>query len=401
MKVWTIFSVALRSLQRARVRSSLTTLGLTVGVAAVVATNSIGSGAKARIEETLMKPESRTIYLGALPMRPDANLPLSQNLQTTDYYAVRELVDHVSAVSPRFYLSDAHAQANGRAAKVTLEGIDVGGFTVMLRTLLEGALFSGVDVQRAANVCVLSESLARKLFPDQQIANRPIRLNNVSFRAVGVVDDIEPPLGSSRREDLHVYIPFTSLLRRLGTTAAMTINAQVEDLGHLNVVQERINDVMETHRSGRKADFRTANSSESIQAYAAGSQATARLLTAMGAIALIVGGIGIMNVMLVSVTERTKEIGLRMAVGTRGSDIYRQFLAEALALSLLGGTIGMAAGLLASVVITHLNAWPFAVTFDSVLIALLCSLTVGVFSGYHPARRAALMRPVEALRIEH
>jgi putative ABC transport system permease protein len=407
MKVGAVLGVALRSLQRAPVRSSLTALGVIVGVAAVVATASIGSGARAKIEETLTKPESRIIFLGATVPRAklrkrDDKLPPGEGLNPEDYYAIRSEVSNLAAISPRISLSNAKASANGRAFDISVEGTAADGFRTNPRTLLRGELFNELDVKRATSVCVISESLAAVLLPGEHNPNRTIRLNEVSFKVIGIVDDVTPQSGeASSLSDLRAYVPFTSLLHRLDTTAQISVLAQATDIAHVQLVRRDIGDIMEQRRSGRKAEFLTNDNFESLKTYAEGSLAVARLLAGVGAIALIVGGIGIMNIMLVSVSERTREIGVRMAVGTRHRDILRQFLVEAIALSLLGGGLGIVIGWSASLAITRLNDWPTAVTWDSVMAALVCSLGVGVLFGYHPARRAAMMRPVEALGTEH
>ncbi len=327
MRLGTVFLVALRSLQRAPVRSSLTSLGVIVGVAAVVATSSIGNGARVKIEETLLRPESRTISLNATQppsrfRRPGAKLAPNDALKPTDYYALRADLQNVSAITPRIYLSTGKAQTNGRSADIIIEGIDVGGFQTATRKVLEGDLFTSLDVQRAANVCVISQTLSRILFPEPPRIGRPIKLNTTTFQVIGIVDDVTQEIPNPMAvADLHVYMPFTSLLRRIDSTPSMSIAVQVRDIEGVQAVQRQLSDLIEQRRAGRKADFRTNTAFDSIKTYADGSLTVARLLAAVGAIALIVGGIGIMNIMLVSVTERTREIGVRMAIGTRGRDI--------------------------------------------------------------------------------
>lgn len=403
MNVLTIFSAGIRSLQRAAIRSSLTALGVIVGVAAVVTTISIGNGARAQIQETLSKPEARTVSLGAIVppelRRAGLRLAPADGLKREDYEAIRN-IRNVSAASPRVYVSVARAEANGRPADITLEGIDVDGFTTTPRVVLEGTLFSDLDVRRAANVCLISESLAKVLFPSGQRTNRSIRINDAQFTVLGVVDDVANLNSIFRGPDLHAYIPYTSLVRRLDSAVQMSISAQARSIEHVSALQQEIGDLMEQRRSGRKAIFLTNSSFDSIKTYADGSQTVARLLAAVGAIALVVGGIGIMNIMLVSVKERTREIGIRMAVGTRSRYILAQFLTEAVVLSLLGGLIGVIVAGVASWFVTQLYDWPTEISMSSIAVAVLCSAGVGVFFGYYPARRAALLRPVDALRTE-
>lgn len=407
MNAKSVFGVALRNLRRAPIRSSLTALGIIVGVASVVITLSIGSGARIRIQETLARPESRTVFLAAsVPRAQMSHLGITlapgDGLNADDYYAIRKSVTDITAVSPRIYVSRFRAQANGREMNVTVEGIDVDGFVTLQRTLLGGTLFSPLDVRNAANVCAVSESLGEFLFPNEQVVGRLLRVGGTTFRVVGMVDDFrgtaDSPAGVT---DFHVYVPFTSLLRRLDTSARLDVSAQARDIEHVDVVLQRISDVMEQRRSGRKADFTVNAALQSIKAYTDGSLIVARLLAAVGGISLVVGGIGIMNIMLSSVSERTREIGVRMAIGTRSQDILGQFLAEAIALSLVGGTAGVVTGWAISSAITHWNQWPTSIGADAVLISLCCSIVVGVFFGLYPARQAAHMRPVDALRTEN
>jgi putative ABC transport system permease protein len=398
-----VISAALGSLRRGPLRSALTTLGVVVGVAAVVVTSSIGRGAKERIEQSLASPESRTVYLSAIGLPSAGYLTLqvrsSDNLNVRDYQAIRRSIKDVSASSPQAALQNARVRANGRSSEGNLEGVDTGMFSITRRALIHGSLINQLDVNRAATVCVVSESLARKLFDDVNVSGKAILLNDVTFTIIGVVEDISVVASELfRQENLHVYVPFTSLLRRLGPATPMAVIIQARDVEHVAAVQRAVNDLMEERRSGRRAQFLTSNALQSIKAYSEGSLAVARLLAAMGAISLLVGGIGIMNVMLISVTERTREIGIRMAIGTRVRSILVQFLLEAIVLGALGGVVGVALGIAASQLYAHANGWPMAITLDSIVIGLVCSVTIGVVSGFQPARRAAALSPVLALR---
>jgi len=406
MNTSAVFSVALRSLQRAPLRSALTAIGIIAGVAAIITTASIGAGASVKIQEALEKPETRTVRLTAfIPPsagRPaNANLSPSERLRSDDYDALRKNVVGASAITPQIYIPTARVQADGDTANAVLEALDVGGFVITPRLLLEGAIFSDSDVRNAANVCLLSDSLAQRLFGKKARIGRSISIQGTSFIVIGVVDDIANDGATLfSMQDLHVYAPYTSVLRRLGSTAPLMILMQAVDVESVRAMQANISDVMEQRRRGRKAVFLTINAVDSINAYAAGSLTVARLLAAVGAIALLVGGVGIMNIMLVSVTERMREVGIRSAIGTRSRDIRRQFLFEATVLSSIGGVTGVAVGWAASAIITRLNDWPTNVTSTSVLSALLCSIAVGLFFGFHPAQRAASLEPVQALRIE-
>jgi putative ABC transport system permease protein len=405
MRLSSTIRIALRSLQRAPIRSALTALSIAVGVAAVVATASIGAGAKAKLEELLRKPETRLIFLQATVRSSEqknepTDLPITEDLRESDYLAIRNTVRYISAASPRVYLASARVNGNGRSANIVLDGIDVGGFTTNARQLLSGLLFSRSDVKRAANVCVISQSLAAMLYPEKSLVPGFVHVNGVAFSVIGVVDDIAETHAMFGTADLHVYIPYTSLLRRINGEAKMVILIQAADISRVRLVQWLVDDLMEQRRSGRRSIFLTNNALESLVSYTAGALTVGRLLAVIGAIALIVGGIGIMNVMLISVTERAREIGLRKAIGTRHRDILQQFTFEAVALALLGGAGGVALGWGVSQAITRVNGWPTDINVSSVFVALICSVAVGLAFGYHPAQRAASLSSVDALRME-
>jgi len=405
MHVLAILGFAVRSLQRAPIRSSLTSLGVVIGVAAVVATTGIGNGAQARIQYTLATAESRTVYVSAIAptrdrQRDAASLPLSERLRPSDYYALRHEVSGAVASSPRIYLTARKALANGRFSAVTVEGIDVDGLITANRRLLQGAPFNKRDVAYASSVCIVSESLAVKLYGEERPIGRALRLNDSQFIVVGVIDDIPNTNPIFSNADMHVYVPFTSLLRRLDSTAQMMVSLQADSIDTLPRLQRDIDDVMEQNRSGRKARFHINNAVDSIKIYVDGSLVVARLLAVVAAVALVVGGIGIMNIMLVSVGERTREIGLRLAIGTRERDILYQFLAESVSLSVLGGGLGVLLGWITALLITAMNDWPTEMTLESVALAFLFSAAIGIVFGYQPARRAAELRPIQALRSE-
>lgn len=405
MRLLAIISSAVRSLARAPIRSALTALGVVMGVAAVVSTLTIGGGARARVQETLSKPESRTVYISAMPPpstngRAAPRLSSADKLHPDDYYAIRNSISNISGASPHVYSSNARVQTNGRFAEASLEGIDTDDLASGSRRFLKGTNFSVPDVRQAANVCILNESLANLLFPEGVRADSTIRLNQRPFAVIGVVADIALAIPAPT-EDLHVYLPFTTLLRRVDAAAYMVIALQARDPEQISSLIQRVRELMEKRRGGRKADFQTSYSFELVKTYAEGSLAVARLLSAVGAISLVVGGVGIMNIMLMSVAQRTREIGVRLALGTRRNDVLAQLLFEAVSLSLFGGIFGIVAGCTASWLVASLYGWPVAITPSAILIALVCSISVGIFFGMHPARQAAVMNPADALRVEN
>ncbi len=401
-----VLKSAISSLTRAPIRSVLTTVGVVVGVAAVVVTASIGNGAKSRVLEVLAKPEARAIYVRALAppaerRRWSGGIPRAQRIDVDDYHALRRQVRGVAAATPQGVILNAKAQSNGRTSDAIVEGVDVDAFVVMTRKLEVGSSFNPLDVRSASSVCMISESLARFLFSDGPAVSRPIRINGVPFLTIGVVQDVPIQIQLARPADLRIYIPYTSLLRRLDPSVEISVIVQAIDVEHVPIVQSGIADVMEQRRSGRKTLFTTTNAFDALKTYSDSSLIMARLIAALGTVSLIVGGLGIMNIMLMSVTERAREIGIRLAIGTRSCHVLAQILTESIVLSLSGGVLGVACGWAVAWFLAQANGWPMSVTAVSITTALLCSVAVGAFFGYHPARNAAALNPVEALRLEH
>jgi len=400
------FVIALRSLRRAPLRSALTALGMIIGVAAVIATSSIGDGAQARLEEVMLLPESRTVHLSAAPRIVAGELVAGElrpndRLNLEDYYAIRESVPYVSSVSPRVFVVNATVRADGRQRRVLAEGLDAEGFTATQRRILRGHTFGSRDVRQVGNVCVLSKSLAQTLFPDGKDLGRIVQLAYQPFTVLGVVDDSTSySTAALSSTDFRVYIPYTSLLRRIDRGAQITISVQATDVELVEHVRDRIRDIMEQRRFGRTSDFRTSTAFESIRMHAEGSSTMANLLAAIGAVSLLVGGVGIMNIMLASVAERTREIGIRMAAGSRNGNLLAQFLMESSVLSTLGGIVGIGAGCAAAWILTRMNGWPTSITARSIMVSFVVSTAIGIIFGLHPARRAVEMHPVDALRSE-
>jgi putative ABC transport system permease protein len=354
------------------------------------------------MDEIFQLPETRTILLAVVSRKGILDpIPLKDALNPDDYFSLRRSVPNIEAASPRMSLPRARALANGRATDVVVEGLDVDGITMMSRHVTSGTSFSRLDVARDANVCLLSESLAEALFPNQSPLQRSVQINKSTFTIVGTVNDAsgdaESLLG---RRDLRVYLPFTSLLSRLNNRSVMSLTFQTLQLNQVRSVQALIDQEVEKRRGSRKSAFFTNNTLDNYTYAAKSSQTLRNLLAILGVVSLLVGGIGIMNIMLVGVQERTREIGIRVALGTPDRGVFLQFLVEASVLSLLGGIVGVGIGIAASFVFTQVNGWPIVISPGAVILAVTCSLAVGLFFGLHPARRAAKMNPVQALRTE-
>lgn len=406
VKTWILLAVAFRTLRRTPLRSALTVLGVIIGVAAVIVMVSIGEGAKAQVEATLTGLDTNQLHVAprmpnTRPSGPPPPLPHGEGLTFADYAAIQREVPGLSAASVQAYLSSGNGvKANGRSIEARVHGIDPAGLSIFYRRLVGGSAFGETDVARASSACVVTESVAKRLFPNSNPIGARLRIGDWPFIIIGIAPD--NPLGQSspQQGDLTVFVPYTSLLRRLDRNAPLVFVLRAADPSELGNIQLAVSNLLERRRGMRKVEFAMSNVQEAVRTYMEGSRTMTLLLGAIGGISLLVGGIGIMNVMLVSVTERTHEIGIRMAVGTQEADILFQFLLESTLLSVLGGVIGIGLGLGAAHIATSLYDWPTRVTSTAVLTAFAFSALVGVGFGFYPAHRAAALDPIEALRAE-
>jgi putative ABC transport system permease protein len=407
MNFWIILKVALRSLRRTLLRSALTALGVIIGVAAVIAMVSLGNGARAQIERQFAMLDANMLTFYAAPpadeWRPGQRVRTSmgpnEGLTVADYDAIRGEVRGISAASVML-TSGGDVKANGRGAQAIVMGSDAGGFEVFPRKVLAGTIFGAMDVKSAASICVITEALARELFAGKQALGHVLRIRDVPFVVIGIVADRDTRANPAADRSGEVLLPYTSLIRRLERNASPSIVLKAGNPMELERIERDVRDLLERRRGKRTAQFMAGNVAAQLKSFQEGSRTMTLLLGSIGGISLLVGGIGIMNIMLVSVTERTREIGIRLAIGTRGRDVLRQFLIEAVILSLLGGTIGIVLGTAVAQLMTHLNHWPTEITLGSVLAAFACSAGIGIFFGYYPARQAAQLDPIEALRAE-
>lgn len=408
MHLLMILKVAVRSLRRTALRSSLTALGIVIGVASVIAMVSIGSGAKAQMEKTLAKLDSNQFMVMAQMPRKHWQagqpppIPLGDGLTIDDYLAIKQEIQGLSASTVDTFASVGNIVVLDKSAPAAVEGVDVDGVKILLRRVIRGASFGAADVHGAASVCLITESTSKTLFGSTNAIGRIVLLSDTPFRVVGVIADRGPgkSAGGVASLDSTTLIPYTSLLRRLDRSPQIHIMLKAQSPARLAMVRRQVSDLLERRRGNRKVDFVTGGVEQVVQVYREGSRTMALLLASIGSISLVVGGIGIMNIMLVSVTERTREIGIRVALGTRARDVMRQFLVESVLLCVVGGVLGILVGTAAAHTLTYANGWPTRVTVGSMIGAFLFSGVIGVAFGYYPARKAATMDPVEALRAE-
>ena len=405
MRYVAILRIAFRALRRNKLRTVLTMLGIIIGVGAVIAMVGIGNGAKAQVQARIAALGQNVIMIFSGSINRGgvfSGFGGAGTLTVEDALAIQNEVPGVSVVSPEVRSgAQITAGENNWSTQVMGEGVDY--LTLRQWDLADGVMFTDVDVRSAAKVGVLGKTTADKLFPDDDPVGKIIRIKNVPVKVLGVLRAKGVSMMGSDQDDT-VIIPYTTAMKRLaGVTTLRSINVQATSAEQIATVQNGITDLLrQRHRiqAGRDDDFIIRNQQEISEAASATTEVMTALLAAIASVSLLVGGIGIMNIMLVSVTERTREIGIRMAVGARGRDILLQFLIEAVTLSSTGGVLGILLGIGGAKVLTVIKNWPTLVSPDSIIIAFVFSAAVGIFFGFYPARKASRLDPIDALRYE-
>jgi putative ABC transport system permease protein len=408
MNVFLILRLALKAIGRNAMRSVLTMLGIIIGVGAVIATIAIGSGAKARIQEQIASLGSNLLIVrsgsatsGGVRMG-GGTVP---TLTVEDADAIAEEISAVKYAAPRL---------NG-VAQVVFENQNWSTLTrattpeaLLIRDwpVVGGRSMTQGDVDGAAKVCLLGQTVADNLFGKMNPIGQKVRIDKFPFTVIGVLA-LKGQTTHGHDQDDVVYVPLTTGQQLLfgsqfpGMVNSIRVQAYGPDV--LKKAEEEITRLLRQRhriRPHQENDFSIRNLTETLSAAEESARVMSVLLGAIASISLLVGGIGIMNIMLVSVTERTREIGVRMAVGARARDILNQFLMEALVLSLIGGMVGLVLGLLASRLITQFFGWPTLISPSAILLSFLFAAGVGIFFGFYPACKAAQMDPIEALRYE-
>jgi putative ABC transport system permease protein len=405
MRIAPTFHVALRALRRNKMRSVLTALGIIIGVGAVIAMVGIGNGAKAQVEAQIASLGENVILIFSGSTTSSGirtGWGGAGTLKIEDAEAIRREVPGVIGVSEEVVSTTQVASGNQNwFTRIFGESADY--FDIRQWPLADGAPFTAQDVRSANKVCVIGRTTASQIYGNENPIAQILRIKNVPFTITGVLT----PKGLSPQgvdQDDIVVMPYTSAMKRvIGGTTLRNINVQIGDPGQIAAAQQQIISLLRQRhniRPGRDDDFTVRTQQEIAEAATATSRVMTVLLGAIAGVSLLVGGIGIMNIMLVSVTERTREIGVRMAVGARGNDILTQFLIEAVTLSSVGGVIGIICGIGTSRILSIYAHWPTLISIASIAIAFLFSAAVGVFFGFYPARKAAALDPIEALRYE-
>ncbi len=401
-----ILRIAFRALARNKVRSALTALGVIIGVASVIAMVALSSGARAAIDAQIQSTGTNVVYVSAgswnRPGGAHGGIGSVQTLTLEDVAAIRDQVATVGKLSP-VARGRAQVVAGNQNWNTSIEGGNEDYLAIRNWPIASGGNFGPREVLVADKVCLLGETVAKTLFPGEDPVGQVIRVKNLPFRVLGVLAAKGQGQWGQDQDDI-VIAPFTTIQKKLlGITwiQQIMISATRADTVEPTAVQvTRL--LRQRHRiqNPDEDDFQVRTVEEMAQMRTQLAQTMTGLLMSVASVSLLVGGIGIMNIMLVSVTERTREIGLRMAVGAKTRDILSQFLTEAVSLSILGGLVGIVLGIAVSQTLTRVLGWPTLVTLDAIAIAFVFAAGVGIFFGYYPARKAATLDPIEALRYE-
>lgn len=397
--------IALRALRRNKMRSTLTALGIIIGVASVVAMVAVGNGAQARIESQVAALGQNLLSVFAGSRRSggvNTGLGSASTITLADAEAIAREVPDVVAVSPEVSTT-AQAIANGRNWSTSIAGESPDYLKIRDWKLSSGSMFTEREVRSAAKVAVIGSKTANELFGPLNPVGQSVRIKNIPFVIIGLLESKGAGMGGQNQDD-RVLIPYTTAMKRItGEKYLRSINLQIASADRMEIAQQQITSLLrQRHRltEGRDDDFNVFNQKEIADTVNSISKVITLLLGSIAGISLFVGGIGIMNIMLVSVTERTREIGIRIAVGAQPGDIRLQFLIEAITLSLLGGLIGVLCGLGASHLVGIVADFKAIVSTGSILLAFGVSSVIGIFFGFYPAHKAAALDPIVALRYE-
>ncbi|HXC34090.1 MAG TPA: ABC transporter permease [Verrucomicrobiae bacterium] len=399
------FRLALRALSRNKMRSALTMLGIIIGVGAVIAVVSIGQGANYLVQQGIAAMGTNAVFIASGSNRAGGvrqGYGGVKTLTVDDMNAILREIPLIKEAAPTLSNNQqivyGNQNWNTRVTGTTPNYFDIRSWPVQ-----SGSVFSDEEVDLAANVCVLGTTVEKILFLDEDPIGKTIRIGNLPFRVDGILASKGQSTVGQDQDDV-IFAPYTTVQRKIqGITWLQAINASaVSQQASIAAVAPISSLLRERHRlrTGTDDDFLIRTQAD-IEDLADQTQSVMTLLLGgIASVSLLVGGIGIMNIMLVSVTERTREIGVRMAVGATEDDVRRQFLVEAVTLSMMGGFIGIVFGLVGSALISNLLSWPTLISGKAIIAAVIFSAAVGIFFGYYPAHKAAQLDPIEALRYE-
>jgi putative ABC transport system permease protein len=401
-----ILRIALRALARNKMRSALTMLGIIIGVGAVIAMVGVGQGAQQQVQEQIAAMGSNILFVSSGTVNRGGTRTGWGGTKTLVYDDMLAILRECPAVAAAAPGSTTTAQVvfgnDNWSTRVT--GTEPQYFDIRTWPVQQGSVFSQEDVTSSANVAVIGETVRQNLFGATDPIGQTIRILNLPFRVVGVLTAKGQSAAMGDDQDDNIYIPITTLQKKVtGQDWLRFIMVSAVSRQASYAAQQQIESLLRDRhriRAGMDDDFFVRNLADIADLADQSGRIMTMLLASIASVSLIVGGIGIMNIMLVSVTERTREIGIRMAIGATEADVQRQFLSEAVVLSLIGGAIGILCGMLASYAITYSLGWAVLISPTAIVVAAVFSMAVGVFFGYYPARKAARLDPIEALRYE-
>lgn len=405
MRFIEILRIAFDALLKNKMRSILTMLGIIIGVGAVIAMVAIGKGAQTQVEAQISGLGSNILMVfpgstsrGGVMGGSGTGTGLTEE----DQNAVKEQCPAVAYVSPQVGTGGQIIYGN-QNWQTRINGGTVDFFAIRDWRLAAGDFYTEQDVRAATKVCVIGQTIVQQLFVGEDPIGKTIRIRSIPFRVIGTLKAKGQNAMGMDQDDL-IIVPYTSLQKRImGHTHSWGFIASAVSKTQIPLAQQQIRDLLRMRHNlgpGEEDDFTIRTQTEIADAQSATARVMTALLLSIACISLLVGGIGIMNIMLVSVTERTREIGVRISIGARPRDILTQFLMESIVMSLFGGIIGIILGLIASSLLSKFAGWPTYVTPESIILAVTFAMGVGVFFGYYPARKASSLNPIEALRYE-
>jgi len=407
MNLLVIFRVAFRALARNKMRSALTMLGIIIGVAAVIAMVSVGQGAQASIQEQISSMGTNMLMVGAGSMnmggvRSGTGSTNTNTFTVDDIEAIKRECPAVAMASPTVR-AGAQIIFGNQNWNTSIQGVNEEYPKIRKWLVQSGEFFTEGDIRTAARVAVIGQTIADNLFPGMDPVGQMLRVRELPFRIIGIMAKRGQDAGGRDQDDV-VFAPYSTVQKKLlSITHVQFANVSAISPAATYTAEEQITALLrQRHKLGpnQENDFFVRNMTDVAEAADQTNQIMTILLGSVAGVSLLVGGIGIMNIMLVSVTERTREIGIRMAIGARSSHVRTQFLIESIVLSVAGGILGILLGIAFSLSIPRWLGWPTLISLASILGSVIFSAAVGIFFGYYPARKAAGLDPIEALRYE-
>ncbi len=402
MLIWTLFKMALRSLTANKLRTFLTTLGIIIGVASVISMISIGEGARKQTLSTIAKFGTNiiTVKPGRKSTRHVSNAKV-ETLVLEDAEAIRNRIPLITGVSAQVYGS-AQLKYSNKNTNTTVRGTGTAYARLANYTIGRGRYFNRQEIRASRRVCVLGATVVKNLFGDADPIGKSIKVEGNNYMVIGITE-AKGALTWFDPDD-QIFIPVTTAQKRLfGKDHLQSIDVQAANIEDLETVKADIGRLLRIRHNipeSKEDDFHVQNSAQWLSSWGDAAKTFTYLLGGIAAISLMVGGIGIMNIMLVSVTERTREIGIRKAIGAKKREIMQQFLIESTLISFFGGMIGVVLGTALSRLVSRMGGWDTVVSLQSILLAFGFSVAIGIFFGYYPANKAANLHPIDALRYE-